>query len=121
MVTRTCATLTWLCIWLLEMSVEECVTTVSTTPWDATVRCVNLSTTKTLTGISETHGFVSVSCFVFDKMMLNKLSQLLSIHIFILNILRKSACLTFFQVRNVPEILGTTFTTSQFLSVSLQI
>lgn len=64
MATQKRAILTWRCIWPLEMSVEEYVMTVSTTPWDATVRCANLSTTKTLERISGIHEYAYVSVCV---------------------------------------------------------
>lgn len=61
-VTQISVILTWRCIWLRGTSVEECVTTVSTTPWAATVRPVNLFTIRIHLETSETHLHVSVSC-----------------------------------------------------------
>lgn len=69
MATQTSATLTWQCIWLRVMLVEEFVMTVCTTLWDATVRRVNLSTTKTQTEMLEIHGFVSVSLSYLDSLL----------------------------------------------------
>lgn len=54
MATPIFATLIWLCIWPLEMSVEEYAMTVSTTPWGTNVTCANHSTIKTLQRILET-------------------------------------------------------------------
>lgn len=68
--TQTSVTSTWRCIWPLEMSAEECVTTVCITLWDATVRCANLSTIKTLSGISGTHKSVLVSHLFFEQNVL---------------------------------------------------
>lgn len=61
-VTPTSVILTWRCIWLRGTSVEVCVTTVSTTPWAATVRPVNLFTIRIQLETSETRQHVSVSC-----------------------------------------------------------
>ena len=41
------ATLTWRSTWPLETSVEECVMTVNTTPWDAAVSSADPFTTST--------------------------------------------------------------------------
>jgi len=60
-VTPTSVILTWRCIWLLGTPVEACVTTVSTTPWAATVRLVNLFTIRIQLETSETQMHVSVS------------------------------------------------------------
>lgn len=69
MATRTTATLTWQCIWQRVMLLEEFVMTVCTTLWDATVRRVNLSTTKIQTEMLEIHGFVSVSLSYLDSLL----------------------------------------------------
>lgn len=59
--TQTSVTLTWLYIWLWATLVGAYVTSVCTTPWDATARCVNRSTIVTWTGTSGTHVCVLVS------------------------------------------------------------
>lgn len=60
-VTPASVTLTWRCTWPRAMPAVASVTTVSTTPWDATVRCVNHFTTRTPAGTSETPPLVLVS------------------------------------------------------------
>lgn len=57
----THATLTWQSSWPLGTSVEECVTTVSTTQWGAAVSSANPSTISTRRETSEILTSVNVS------------------------------------------------------------
>lgn len=79
--TQTSVTLTWRCIWRRATPAVEFVITVCTTQWDATVRCANRSTTKTLTGISGT--LVSVLVRRFYLIMFGTLTLVQS---FLINV-----------------------------------
>lgn len=61
MATQRSVALTWHYIWQQRTEAEAYVRNACTTLWDVTVKCVNLSITRILTGMSGTHKYVSVS------------------------------------------------------------